>query len=116
MQISEERFKDVVKQIGKGIQQIRKASGFTQVELEEKTGVYDVGAIERGETNPTLLTLLRLAEALNVEISELVGASAPKGISESKGIALEMMGILAKQDPATQRKALALVKVMVDEG
>ena len=55
---------------------MRESKGISQVELVGKMqGEIDptnISRIESGRTNPTLFTLFRLAEALEVEITELV--------------------------------------------
>ena len=55
---------------------LRESKGISQVELVGKMqGEIDptnISRIESGRTNPTLFTLFRLAEALEVEITELV--------------------------------------------
>lgn len=44
----------------------RKESGFTQKELSEKTGINqaDISKLERGNANPSLRTLKRLAAGM----------------------------------------------------
>lgn len=114
MWIGEQEFQKVARQVGRRIQQIRKAAGLTQVELEERVKVYDVGAIERGETNATLLTLLRLVTALSVELKDLFSelpAESPE--SEAEKIRIEVIGRLSGQDVAVQRKALELLRVFL---
>ncbi|MDR6299913.1 helix-turn-helix domain-containing protein [Mesonia maritima] len=60
---------------GKRIQQLREQKGLTQVDLAGKIeGEFDttnVSRIESGRTNPTLYTLYRIAEALEVELKEI---------------------------------------------
>jgi len=48
----------------------REQKRMTQKELAEKTGIYqaDISKIERGIGNPSLLTLKRLAEGLDMEL------------------------------------------------
>lgn len=48
----------------------REAAGMTQKELAEKTGIYqaDISKIERGLANPSLSTLKRLADGLNMNL------------------------------------------------
>lgn len=48
----------------------RENVGITQKELAEKTGIYqaDISKLERGMGNPSLLTLGRLAEGLDMEL------------------------------------------------
>lgn len=60
----------------KKYRKIRTLKGFSQVDLVGKMEGYidttNISRIESGRTNPTLLTLYRLAQALEVPISELV--------------------------------------------
>lgn len=53
--------------------QLRTAKGYSLRELEELSGVSKttINSIENGRANPTMETLLRLAKALDVELSAL---------------------------------------------
>lgn len=66
----------ILKLVGKKIKDIREAKRLSQVELVGKMqGEIDptnISRIEAGRTNPTLFTLFRLAEALEVNIKDLV--------------------------------------------
>ena len=59
--------------LGKRIQNLRKAKKISQVEfaymLDKEKQNYN--KIEKGKTNPTIWTLLQIANLLNVELSEL---------------------------------------------
>ena len=62
--------------VGRVIQTCREDKGLSQ---EVVSGLADIGrthlsAIERGVRKPTLETFFRLAEALNIRPSELIGA------------------------------------------
>lgn len=59
--------------LGRRIRALRKAKGLTQEDLGGKCGInYKyVGAIERGEENPSLSVLQKIAKGLGVEIMEL---------------------------------------------
>ena len=50
--------------------QAREEAKLTQKDLAEKTGIYqaDISKIERGIGNPSLLTLKRLADGLDMEL------------------------------------------------
>lgn len=62
-----------VEDFGKRLRELRKAQGYSQegfaltVELDRTY----IGGIERGERNPGLKTILRIAEALKVPPSDL---------------------------------------------
>ena len=59
---------------GKKIRTMRKMHGWSQEVLAEKAGLHPtyIGGIERGERNPSLINLVRLANALRVSLSELM--------------------------------------------
>jgi transcriptional regulator with XRE-family HTH domain len=59
---------------GLKIRQCRKLIGLSQEELADKTEIHRtyIGGIERGERNPTLLMILRLAQALKVHPKQLL--------------------------------------------
>ena len=63
---------DDEKQLGINIRELRKLRLLTQDELAERAGfsLQHVGDIERGKANPTLSCLLKLAEVLNVAVSD----------------------------------------------
>ena len=48
----------------------RKKSGFTQQQLSERTGIAqgDISKIEKGEANPSLKTLKRLASGMDMKL------------------------------------------------
>ena len=60
------------------IRYLRKQAGLTQAQLGEKMDVShsSVALIEKGEHNPTLHTLQKIATALNVDMAELLGYEA----------------------------------------
>ncbi|MCM8772251.1 MAG: helix-turn-helix domain-containing protein [Candidatus Omnitrophica bacterium] len=60
------------KKLGEKIRKIRKSKSFTQEELAWKTGVSPnfIGFIERGEKKPSIETLLKIGEALEVPVSK----------------------------------------------
>lgn len=59
---------------GEKVRELRETKGLSQEELASRAQLHRtyVGGIERGERNPTLLILLRLASALEVPPSRLV--------------------------------------------
>ncbi len=67
---------ELLKIIGKRIQEIRISKGYSQVDLAGKMeGEFDttnVSRVESGRTNSTINTLHRIAEALEVSLSELL--------------------------------------------
>lgn len=67
---------DLLKILGKRIQDLRLSKGMTQVDLvgkmEGEIDTTNISRIESGRTNPTAYTLYRISQALDVSLRELV--------------------------------------------
>ena len=64
------------KQLGHMLRTLRERGGVTQVQLAKRAKVTQayVAQLERGtKKNPSLVILKRLAKALNVQVTDLVG-------------------------------------------
>lgn len=74
---------EIFKQVGRNIQQIRQSKGLSQVDLvgriQGNIDTTNISRIEQGRTNPTLLTLYRIAQALEVSLIDLVAIEQTKG-------------------------------------
>lgn len=66
--------KKILKQLGANIRSIRLEQGISQEELAFKINSARnfIGCIERAEKSPTVITLHRIAKALNLKIEDLV--------------------------------------------
>src|SRR5881409_2826764 len=64
-------------QLGKTIQRLRKAYNLSLSELAEQSGVAKsiISQIERNETNPTLATIWRISQALDVSIERVLATA-----------------------------------------
>ena len=83
---------DLKQMIGARVKEVRTRKGFTQEELSEKMGINPkyLSSIERGKENPTLNTLIKLSESLDIDLSEIfsfVQIEDP-GVSKSMIISL----------------------------
>lgn len=60
--------------LGENIRRFRSSKGFTQEVLAEKTGLHRtyIGGVERGERNISLLNLVKIANALETTVAEIV--------------------------------------------
>ena len=63
-----------IKQIGENIRKYRLKKGLTQLDLAAACGFEEssIGRLENGNTNPTIKTLLKIAKALDVKLTDLV--------------------------------------------
>jgi transcriptional regulator with XRE-family HTH domain len=64
----------LIKKIGARIVAVREEQGISQAELSKRADIDDgsLRRIETGRTNPTIKTLHTIAEALEVEVSDLI--------------------------------------------
>ena len=60
--------------LGKTIREKREAKNLTQVLLAEKSGLDRnyIGMVERGERNPSYLSLKKIAKGLGLSVNELI--------------------------------------------
>ena len=58
---------------GNRVREIRNDAGISQEELAFRAGIHRtyLGGIERGERNPSLKNIGRIAKALNIDIAKL---------------------------------------------
>ena len=111
MSVSEKELQRVAEQLGRQVRNLRKAADLTQEELERSSGVYDVGAIERGKVNPQLITYMRLARALKVTLRDLF--DLPDRQTKQQQIKLEAVALLEAKSLPKQQKALDLLRLFL---
>jgi len=58
---------------GEAVRRLRAAQGFSQEAFASKAGLHRtyMGGLERGERNPTLVTIRRIARELGLDLAEL---------------------------------------------
>jgi transcriptional regulator with XRE-family HTH domain len=76
--VMSDTFENNVPNVGNKIRDLRKFRGFTQSELSEVSGlsVNTLSMIERGVSSPTLVTLQKIATALQVDINNFFDPTA----------------------------------------
>ncbi len=64
----------IVKNVVKAMIAARKEQGLSHEKIGQTTGLHrtSIGQIESGKIQPTLLTCLKIAEALNVDLGKLI--------------------------------------------
>lgn len=62
------------KNLGIAIRQLRVQHGLSQEELADKSGLHRtyIGSVERGERNIALDNMIKVSEALNCKVSEII--------------------------------------------
>lgn len=71
--MEEARFKEALAALGKRIKKIRVGKGLKQKNIEEESDISrsDISKIENGLKNIELITIVKIADALGVEVYEL---------------------------------------------
>ena len=101
--------------VGKRVRFFREQDGLTQAELAEKTGLSDnfIGLIERGIKHPTLDTLNKVADALEVNLNEFFHPT--KSTPEDTANALkELKRLLNKRNFKDGALLLAIYKTICE--
>jgi transcriptional regulator with XRE-family HTH domain len=64
----------ILKEFGKNLQKLRIEKGFSTRKFADEADISasSLGRLEAGLTNPTFTTLLKVAEALGVDLNKLV--------------------------------------------
>jgi transcriptional regulator with XRE-family HTH domain len=109
--------------LGRRMHALRTMRNLTQEELGERAGVSGkfVGQIERGTGNPSLKTMASLAQALDIEIWELVRfeESRPEGSSRNAARAFaaaeRVSGYLLRRPAADVERALRILDAALGE-
>ncbi len=77
---------DLLKLVGKRIKEIRESKGLAQldvaVRMEGNIDTTNISRIESGRTNPTVYTLFRISQALEVPMSDLVNIEYPNSMQD----------------------------------
>ena len=99
-------------QLGKTVQRLRKAYNLSLSELAEQSGVAKsiISQIERNETNPTLATIWRLSQALDVSIEGVLATSDDEPFVEKSSRA--DTPILVSEDGKVQLAIIGWIKTL----
>ncbi len=99
-------------QLGRTVQRLRKAYNLSLSELSEQSGVAKsiISQIERNETNPTLATIWRLSQALDISIERVL-----QGVQEGPFIEKSSRGdtpILVSDDGQCRLAIIGWIKTV----
>jgi len=72
--VLENKIDKVLTEFGKNLQKLREAKGFSTRQFADEAEIShsSVGRLEAGLSNPTMTTLIKIAEALEVDLNSLV--------------------------------------------
>jgi transcriptional regulator with XRE-family HTH domain len=104
---------DERKRLGRRLQRLRRGRGWTQEQLAERIDINPkyLSSVERGEENPTLDLLLRLAEGLQVELPELF-QYAHEGESRER-LRQQVEGLIAHLSEEELRRVVRVLEALL---
>jgi transcriptional regulator with XRE-family HTH domain len=104
---------DERQRLGRRIQRLRKARGYTQEQLAEAIDINAkyLSSVERGEENPTLDLLLRLSKGLQVELPELF-QFAQEGESRER-LRQKVEGLIADLNEEELRRVVRVLEALI---
>jgi transcriptional regulator with XRE-family HTH domain len=104
---------DVTELFGRRVRSLRKDEGLTQEELADRAGInYKyLGAVERGEENPSLKIISSIAAGLGVEVRDLFELEHEE-TSPAK-LRKKLDSLLKDADQATLQQAVKLIRALL---
>ncbi len=109
--------------LGRRIHELRVGRGWTQDALAERASVSKamISKVERGETNPTLVIAAKIAGALGLTMSQLIGADERRRalrLPKEQRVTFRdaATGIERRQFPAFGSSAVDIVQVIMPAG
>ena len=106
--------KDLPEKFGKQLRVHRTNEKMSQEELAFKAGISaaHLGQIERAEKKPTLETIGRLAEALDISLSELFAFEVIAGVSkEEDSVITKINAQLSAMSEDEQKDILRIIRI-----
>ena len=104
---------DLKQMIGARIKEIRRKKGITQEQLSERMGINPkyLSSIERGKENPTLNTMISLAESLDVKIADLFSFLEVQDPAKRKTL---IRSLLNRADSAQLKDVYKVLSAIID--
>jgi len=109
---------NILKLVGRRIRDLRKERGMSQELLGEKGGFHYsyIGQIERGEKNIALLNLAKIADALDVSISQLFTyADEEEKLTDSEMDIQEIFSTLRTKKPNQVRMIRKVIQEIFED-
>jgi transcriptional regulator with XRE-family HTH domain len=104
---------ELIKKLGERIRYIRKEKGLSQEQLGEVSGLHPnfIGAIERGEKNVTVESLVRIAAGLDISMEQLFRYIDPMEKTDALG---EIHELLEQRSGEDRKLILQLIKTVFE--
>lgn len=104
----------VLRNLGKRIREERQRARLTQERLAELAGCNEtyIGQIERGEKDPSLNIVVRIANALGVTVDFLLSDHVK--VDRASGLIDELVALFKGRDPQEIRSLISMNRLVLD--
>ena len=101
--------------VGERIRNFRKEKGWSQEELADNANLHTtyIGQLERGEKNPTLESIEKIANALGISLEELFRAIQPNILPDDYTL-LQIITILQARSVEDQKLVLKMLNILFE--
>ncbi len=105
-----------LKDLGKSIKSLRKQNGMSQETLGEMANICPkhLGEIERGDSNPSVTVIRKIANALNREASDILNVNS-KTLSEKEYYLKKICALLRDKDVAALHNVFQAMELLMEE-
>jgi transcriptional regulator with XRE-family HTH domain len=115
--VDPQRIDEILARIAARVRAARCERGLTQVELASRAGLTTgtISRLERGREPPTVSSLVRIAEAMGLELGALVGSLPPTAEKPASRLSREvrqLAEIAPTLDASAVRRLLALARLL----
>ncbi|HJW29482.1 MAG TPA: helix-turn-helix transcriptional regulator [Saprospiraceae bacterium] len=103
--------------IGERIRKIREARGLSQKEVANKIKMdqSQYSKLEKDKTDPSLSTLVKVAKALGIQLSELFASDALKDVNSYSKSVLEKISLVEQLDEDEKKSIFKIVDGLVSK-
>ena len=105
-----------LKDLGKSIKSIRKQNGMSQETLGEMANICPkhLGEIERGDSNPSVTVICKIANALNRAPSDIMNINS-NTLSEKEYYLKKICALLKDKDVTALRNVFQAMELLMEE-
>ena len=112
------RDRKLARRFGERLQQLRRGAGLSQLDLGVATGVSTpfISGLERGVRQPSLQSLLKLADGLGVRLEDLVRGLDGKGAAANDDEVTRVVQAMRGMTRAEARQTVDVVEALERRG
>jgi len=107
----------ILKFLGARIRDMRKSQGLSQEQLAEVSGLHHtyIGAVERGERNISIKSLLKITDALKISMGEVFESVDPDRNDLENRVISQVLTLLRTENKNTLKRLYLLLGCLTED-